>query len=108
MNLRSNLLAGSQLPTENGDLCHGCLEIMSATFELVLDMSVFQSCGCTPNHLYRVERRPWMRLLPWRRLYQCANCKKLQLRSEDEVTRAQVEFASRSLQKNAPRQAKPG
>jgi len=81
---------------------------MSAAFELVLDMSVFQSCSCTPNHLYRIERRPWMRLLPWRRLYQCANCKKLQLRSEDEVTRAQAEFASRSLQKNSSRQAKPG
>jgi len=70
-------------------------------------MSVFQACSCTVNHLYRVERRPWMRLFPWLRLYQCANCKKLQLHSEDEVTRAQVEFASRSLRK-AQRQAKLG
>lgn len=70
-------------------------------------MSVFQACDCTVDHLYRVERRPWMRLLPWLRLYQCANCKKLQLHAEDDVTRAKVEFASRSL-KNSHRRPKPG
>lgn len=58
-------------------------------------MSVFTPCKCPAHYLKRVERTPWMRLLPWLKAYQCAHCGKLQLRSESEVVRIRLQQASR-------------
>jgi hypothetical protein len=59
-------------------------------------MSVFRACNCTINHLSRIERQAWMRLLPWLRLYQCSNCHKFQLLPEEAVNKAKAEFATRA------------
>lgn len=37
-------------------------------------------CGCGRNHLQRIRRSAWMRLLPLLRLYQCLLCGRCVLR----------------------------
>jgi hypothetical protein len=44
--------------------------------------SLFSACACDAHHLARVRRRPWMRMLPWLRLYRCGQCGKSQLISQ--------------------------
>jgi hypothetical protein len=32
------------------------------------------ACGCESSRLARIPRKPWMRLLPYLRLYKCRDC----------------------------------
>lgn len=38
-----------------------------------------EPCSCGVQHLRRVRRKFWLRLLPWRRLYACGECGRVQL-----------------------------
>lgn len=57
-------------------------------------MKATSACSCEPVHLERVQRRPWMRLLPWLRYYQCQQCRKFQLANPREVDDARALAAS--------------
>lgn len=39
----------------------------------------FTPCACGMQYLVRLDRQPWMRLIPTRRHYFCAKCKNRQL-----------------------------
>ncbi|WP_422095932.1 hypothetical protein [Variovorax sp.] len=71
--------------------------------------SIFSACNCSIHYLGRVQRSGWMRFFPWMRLYQCANCRKLQLLPQKEVDRAKVEYGSRGAYRDrrAPRSVDP-
>ena len=45
-------------------------------------------CGCDVRRLVRLDRRPWMRLIPDRRLYYCGCCQAHQLLSRAGVAAA--------------------
>ncbi|MES2531912.1 MAG: hypothetical protein V4636_12810 [Pseudomonadota bacterium] len=47
-----------------------------------------RTCGCGLEHLVRIPRRPWMRVLPRLAFYRCSICGKEQLASEKEVDAA--------------------
>ncbi len=38
--------------------------------------TIFSRCTCSQARLQRVPRRFWMRLIPFVRLYECADCGK--------------------------------
>ena len=52
-------------------------------------------CACRPPSLERLERRPWMRLLPGLRAYHCTNCGDSFLASKREVTDIMVAHRQR-------------
>ncbi|WP_431510395.1 hypothetical protein [Variovorax sp. DAIF25] len=69
--------------------------------------SIFSACDCSIHHLGRVERSAWMRVFPWMRLYQCANCRKLQLLPQKGVDRAKATYGSRATYGKGGRDATP-
>lgn len=69
--------------------------------------SIFSACNCSIHYLGRVQRSGWMRFFPWMRLYQCANCKKLQLLPQKEVDRAKAAYGSRVTNGKGGRDATP-
>jgi hypothetical protein len=54
-------------------------------------------CACRPPSLERLERSPWMRLLPGLRAYHCTNCGESFLASKREVTEIMVAHRQRAF-----------
>ncbi|WP_219213803.1 hypothetical protein [Variovorax boronicumulans] len=52
-------------------------------------------CACRPPSLERLERSPWMRLLPGLRAYHCPSCGQSFLASKREVTDIMVSHRQR-------------
>lgn len=52
-------------------------------------------CACRPPSLERLERSPWMRLLPGLRAYHCPTCDARFLASKREVTDIMVSHRQR-------------
>jgi hypothetical protein len=65
-------------------------------------LSLLAACPCDVEHLKRVRRSPWMRALPWLRLYACDSCGKGQLRHKHKVNvaRLKIDAQARFLKKN--------
>lgn len=60
-------------------------------------------CACRPPSLDRLERSPWMRLLPGLRAYHCASCGESFLASKREVTDIMVAHRQQAFtRKHAP------
>lgn len=58
--------------------------------------NLFSACPCGIDHLKRMRRSTWMRMLPWLRLYRCDNCGKHQLHSEREIDAARAKKDARN------------
>lgn len=57
-------------------------------------MTASSECSCEPVDLARVPRRPWMRLFPWLRRYQCQKCHKFKLANHRKIDNARALEAS--------------
>lgn len=65
-------------------------------------------CACRPPALERLERRPWMRLLPGLRAYHCPTCGESFLASKREVTDIMVSYRQHAFtHRHAPAGASP-
>lgn len=81
--------ASADKPSELGKGVH---HIQIALFM----QNLFSACPCGIDHLKRMRRSTWMRLLPWLRLFRCDNCGKHQLHSEREIEAAKVKRDTRT------------
>lgn len=49
-----------------------------------------KTCGCSYEHLVKIHRSRWMKLLPWLRRYQCSLCQRRMLARESKVEAEQL------------------
>ena len=49
-----------------------------------------KKCECPYEHLVKVPRTRWMKLLPWLRRYQCTECRRFTLARESKVEAEQL------------------